>query len=336
MQPQVSIVLPFFNAAATLEETLDSIAGQTFGDYELVAVDDGSTDHSAAIVRGRQRHDSRIRLLQPAHGGVVRAMNHGLVAARAPLVARMDADDRMHPERLAAQVQYLDDRGNIDLVGSQVRLFPEEAIEAGFREYIRWQNGCITPEQISEQIYVELPIANPSVMFRRNVIVGLGGFRDGPFPEDYELQLRLHHYGRRMAKIPRVLLEWRDSPSRLTRNHPRYGRAAFDRARAWYLARDPRLSPSRNLAFWGAGRKTRLRTRHLLGHGLRPTAWIDIDPNKIGNTIEGVPVVDPEWLARPERPFVLSWVTNHGARDLITQRLEQLGYRSGRDYLMVG
>ncbi len=332
----VAVLLPFYNAATTLSETLDSIQGQTLERFTLVAVDDGSSDGSADIVRERMRHDPRITLLQPGRQGVVGAMNSALAHCISPLVARMDADDIMHPQRLAQQAEYLGAHTDIDLVGSRVRLFPEALIQDGFAEYIRWQNACLSPDEIAHNIYVELPIAHPSVMFRREVVLAAGGYRDGDFPEDYELLLRLNQRGSRMAKLPDVLLEWRDSEGRLTRTDSRYEREAFDRIRAKYLALDPRLQRSRPLAFWGAGRNTRKRVAHLLDHGFQPSVWIDIDSRKIGNIIQGAPVVAPDWLKRQEKPFVLSYVNNHGARELIATELQGLGYRAGSDYLMVG
>jgi len=334
--PTVAVLLPFYNAAETLEETLDSIQAQSLQQFTLIAVDDGSDDGSASIVQNRMRNDSRITLLQPGHQGVVGAMNCALNHCQSPLVARMDADDIMHPERLEKQATYLQQNPDIDLVGSRVRLFPEEQIQGGFAEYIRWQNACLSPETIAHNIYVELPIAHPSVMFRREVVHIAGGYRDGDFPEDYELLLRLHQQGRRMAKLSDVLLDWRDSGGRLTRTDNRYSREAFDRIRAEYLARDPRLQHSRPLAFWGAGRNTRKRVANLQEYGFRPSVWIDIDPKKIGNIIDGVRVVEPAWLVREEKPFVLSYVSNHGARDLIAAELQAMDYHEGHDYLMVG
>lgn len=328
--------MPFFNAGPTIGETVSSILGQSFGAFELIAVDDGCADDSVERLLEAACGDPRLRLLRPGRRGIVGAMNYGLLQARGEFVARMDADDRMHPERLRLQAEYLRAHPDVGLVGSRVRLFPEELIEGGFREYIRWQNGLLSPEAIAADIYVELPIANPSTMFRRELVVELGGYRDGDFPEDYELMLRLHHEGIAMAKLPEVLLDWRESPGRATRTDPRYTADSFDRVRAAYLACDRRLHRPRPLAIWGAGRRTRRRVDFLLGYGFRPDLWVDIDPKKIGRSIGGAPVVGPEWLRRRPRPLVLSYVTNRGARRLIAEFLEELGYRRGEDYLQVG
>ena len=335
---RVSILLPFRDAQATLDECLDSIDAQTFPDYELLAIDDGSRDASAGRVARRAARDARIRLVRQPPLGLVAALNRGLQAARAPLIARMDADDRMHPERLAAQVAALHADPRLGLIASRVRAFPDDAVRAGLREYLRWQNACCAPADIADEIYVESPFAHPSVMYRRAPVLAAGGYRAGDFPEDYDLWLRLQRRGVKMAKLPRVLLDWRESPGRLSRTDPRCAREAFDRLRAEHLAADPRLR-GRPLAYWGAGRKTRRRSKLLIERGFAPAAWIDIDPRKLGNRLRGVPVVPPDWLARePQgpRPFVLSYVANHGAREDIARRLAQMGYRRGEDYLMVG
>lgn len=336
MSTSITILLPFRDAAPTLPECLDSIEQQSLRSFELLAVDDCSQDHGPQLVRERARRDTRIRLLSNPGRGLVAALNYGLRRASKPLIARMDADDRMLPERLALQSQYLIQHPGVTLVASQVAAFPEHHLLAGFREYLRWQNQCLSAAQVAEQIYVESPFAHPSVMFRREPVLTVGAYREGEFPEDYDLWLRLHHAGHFMAKIPQVLLHWRDSEKRLSRTDPRCSRDAFDQLRATYLARDPRLRSDRPLAFWGAGRKTRRRANLLIQRGFPPTVWIDIDPRKIGNRLRDVPVVGPEWLRRRLRPFVLSYVTNHGARDWIVRYLQRLGYAPGRDYLCVG
>jgi glycosyltransferase involved in cell wall biosynthesis len=335
--PAVSVVLPVYNARDTLEACLDSIYAQTMNDYELLILDDGSADRSSEIARRRARSDSRIRLFSDHHRGLVAQLNAGLALARAPLIARMDADDLMYPHRLARQCAHLERHSELALVGCGVEVFPRQRVGAGMRTYVDWQNRCVEPDEIANAIYVESPIAHPTAMFRAASLRAMGGYRDGDFPEDYELWLRFHHSGLAMGKVREVLHRWRQRPDSLSRQDPRYVRAAFDRLRAHYLALDARIAGHRRLAFWGAGRRTRRRCSLLIERGFRPSVWVDVDPQKIGNRLAGVPVVGPEWLAAQAcRPFVLGYVAAHGAREQMQAYLRNLDYRAGRDYLMVG
>ncbi len=336
--PAVSVLMSARDASATVDACLCSIAAQTMDDFEVVVVDDGSVDDTPHRVEAFARRDSRIRLLKRGRRGLVAALNEGLGVCRGSLVARMDADDRMYPRRLACQREYLQAHPGVDVVGSRVRAFPEEQLGEGMREYLRWQNRILSPASIAADIYVESPLTQPSATFRRQTVTDLGGYRDGDFPEDYELWLRLVAAGRRIGKCPQTLLHWRQREDSYSRTDPRFSRRSFDGLRARYLASDPRLNQGRELVIWGAGRVTRKRCRHLLERGHRPCAWVDVDGRKIGGCIDGVPVVSPEALQNPGsgRPLVLVYVATHGARDTIAARLELMGYRRGRDYLCVG
>ena len=335
MKPaEVSVLLPFFNAEKTIQECIASILCQTFEDFEIVAIDDYSTDASAYLLN--QFRDGRLRVIKNSNTkGLVSALNFGLDQCRSDFIARMDADDIMHPQRLLKQFQCLGSRPGLALVASQVKKFPESNIKAGYQEYIRWQNACLDADDIKNQIYIESPFAHPSVMFRKSVVIDIGAYRDGNFPEDYDLWLRMCHGGYEMVKIPEILLEWRESETRLSRVAPQYRRQAFDQLRANYLAQDERIK-DRQLAYWGAGRKTRQRAKHLIEKGFAPSVWIDVDPRKIGNLINEVRVQEPAWLDREDKPFVLNYVSNHGARDFTHDYLESIGYKSGIDYLDVG
>ncbi len=335
--PLVSVLLPFHNAADTLADCIDSILVQTLADFEIIAVNDFSNDASLQILQAFC--DDRIKIIDNEHRGLVPSLNTGLAYCRAPLIARMDADDIMYPDRLAKQYEYMRRHCDVVLLAARARKFPEATIRNGYREYMRWQNSVLSHEDINNQIYIESPFAHPSVMFRRDSVIAAGAYRHGGFPEDYELWLRLLHMGHRMEKLDEVLLDWRESEQRLSRVSDNYSRNAFDRIRAEYLSRDKRIHNKR-IAFWGAGRKTRQRARHLIVKGYEPVVWIDIDPKKIGNRINGVEVVEPAWLeqfnADGNKPFVLNYVTNHGARDISRHYLQRIGYISGQDYLEVG
>jgi glycosyltransferase involved in cell wall biosynthesis len=335
--PLVSVLLPFHNAAETMAECIESILAQTLTGFEIIAVNDFSSDDS--LDRLQQYNDGRIKIIDNEHRGLVSALNTGLACCASPLVARMDADDIMYPDRLMKQYEYLCEHHDVVLLAAQARKFPEASIRNGYREYMRWQNSVLSHEDIYNQAYIESPFAHPSVMFRRDSVIAAGAYRHGEFPEDYELWLRLLHAGHRMEKLAEVLLDWRESEKRLSRVSDNYSRSAFDMIRADYLSRDERIH-HRPIAFWGAGRKTRRRASHLLAKGYEPTVWIDIDPKKIGNRINGVEVVEPAWLDQSAvdggKPFLLNYVTNHGARDIVRNYLQRIGYVMGRDYLEVG
>jgi len=333
---KTSIILPVHNADSTIAECLDSICQQSLPDFELLVIDDGSTDQSITIIRDYQQSDHRIRLIEAGRVGLVKALNLGIEHTSGEYIARMDADDRMYSTRLEKQQQYLDSHPDTGLISCKARLFPETEIKRGYQEYMLWQNQCLTSEEIARQIFIESPFAHPSVMIRRSALNKVGGYRQGNFPEDYELWLRLHSLGIKMAKLNETLLDWRESPNRTSRIDPRYRQQAFDQLRATYLVNNDVIPKNRPLVFWGAGRKTRKRIQLLLDNGYDVSAWVDIDKNKIGKTIQGAPVHDHYWLEQEPKPFVLSYVNNHGARKLIIDALEKMGYQSETDYLIVG
>jgi hypothetical protein len=139
------------------------------------------------------------------------------------------------------------------------------------------------------------------------------------------------------AKVPQILLKWRESTNRTSRTDDRYGQDKFDNLRAYHLARDPRLNTARPLVVWGAGPKSRKRVQRM---GLKPELWLDVDAKKVGRSYLGAAVVSYEQLrsmcTMPVKPFVLSMVTNHGARLLIEKELQACGFARGDDYLMMG
>lgn len=327
--------MPCFNAAATLAEARESLAAQTLADWELVAVDDGSTDATRAALAAWAERDRRVRVLARPHAGILEALNAGLQACRAPLVARMDADDRAHPERLRRQVESLEAHPEITVLGCRVQGFPAGQVREGFRIYLEWLNGLLTPEQIAREIFVESPLAHPSVVFRRQAVLDLGGYQERGWPEDYDLWLRLHLAGARMAKLPEVLLDWREHPARLTRTDARYAVEKFLRAKAHYLARGP-LHGRAAVAVWGSGPMGRRLAKHLARQGVPLRVFLDIDPRKIGRTRRGLPILSPAdlpgWWAGQTRPALLAAVGSRGARALIRRQLEAMGLREGQDW----
>lgn len=333
--PRVSVVLPVHNEEQYLEQAIESILRQSEKDFDLIVVDDGSTDSSPEILARFARGDSRIRHFRQPHGGIVAALNRGLAEARGDFIARMDADDVARPERLRLQADFLDHHPDTGLVASRVEYFGDKRSNRGLALFVDWTNSLIEPADIERYRFVESPFIHPSVMFRRELVERFGGYRDGPFPEDYELWLRWLERGVKMAKAPEKLLEWRERPERLTRTDPRYAVDAFYRTKAPFLYRWlERNNPHHpEVVVWGSGRTSRQRLRYLTDFRIQVTAFIDIDPRKIGYKIGGAPVLQPDDLPAPGECFALSWVGSRGARAEIEEQLAAKGYRIGVDYM---
>lgn len=334
-EPAVTVLLPVYNAAATLRAAVRSICSQTFSDWELLIVNDGSTDDSASIAQQCALNDRRITVLHRPHEGLVAALEAGLQQARGRYLARMDADDICYPDRLEKQVDMLEWDSELGLVGGLVEFGGDPAAHRGYALHVEWMNSLIKPEAIYLNRFIESPFAHPSVMFRRSLIDRYDGYRSGPFPEDYELWLRWMDVGVAVAKVKHRVLIWNDSPRRLSRQDPRYHPEAFYAMKAGYLARAvKRLLQGRSLYIWGAGRVTRKRAAHLEAHGLTPAGYVDIDPAKCLPGRQKHPAVLPQQLPPPDRAFVVSYVGKRGARALIRHALGLRGFVEGRDFLM--
>jgi len=327
------VLLPVRNGAPTLTRAIASIRRQTLAEWELVVVDDGSTDRTGDLLAAATREDARIRVIHQPALGLVAALNTGLAAARGTLVARMDADDESHPERLARQKAWLDARPELGVVSCLVEFGGDRVANAGYALHVDWLNHVRSAEEIGLNRFVESPLAHPSVMFRRNLVERLGGYRAGDFPEDYELWLRWLEGGIAMAKVPEVLVTWHDTPSRLSRSDPRYGPEAFFRLKAEYVARHLARIGRTTVWIWGAGRPTRKRAAMLTAHWVNIAGYIDVDHKKTGVRIAGVPVLAAEDLPPADGRFILSYVSKRGARDWIRGELGRRNYVEGRDFL---
>jgi glycosyltransferase involved in cell wall biosynthesis len=336
--PIVSVVMPCYNSAGTVDASLNSLACQTLTDFEVIAIDDGSSDATPSILEAWSRLDKRIQVHHQSHQGIIPALNKALACCQAGYVARMDADDRCHPQRLEKQVEYLDDHPDIGVVGSLVTGFPTQQVRGGFRVYLQWLNSLVSDAEIRREIFVESPLPHPSVTFRLEAVATVGGYRDQGWAEDYDLWLRLFLSGVHFGKVPQVLLEWREHPERLTRRDSRYSLENFLRAKAHYLIPGP-LKGRDAVIIWGAGMMGKRLSKHLLRAGAPLVAFVDVDPKKIGRTRRGLPIIAPEDLPGRwnglSKPVLLAAVGARGARELIRDQLNEFGLREGRDWWAV-
>jgi len=334
----ISVLLPVCNGAACVGEAIRSILAQSFPRFELLIIENGSTDGTREILQQWASRDPRIRLTCLPEADLPGALNRGLALARGRFIARMDADDVSRPERLALQLRPLELSPETGLVSCLVRHAGDSQAQAGYASYVDWINSLQTHEQISLHRFVESPLAHPSVLFRHELAGRFGAWRSGDFPEDYELWLRWLEAGVRMEKVSETLLDWGDPPGRLSRTDARYSRRAFFACKAPYLKRWLNAAPigGRKILFWGAGRETRIRLRKLQQLGVQAAGWVDVDYRKWGKRIAGLPVYSPAQLPPREECFVVSAVSSRGAREEIAGDLNSRGFIAGRDYVLAG
>src|SRR5512140_3228659 len=235
--PRVAVLMPARDAAATVRAAARSILRQTLRDLTLVAVDDGSSDGTAEVLARLAERDARLTVVASPARGIAAALGRGLARCDAEVIARMDADDLAHPRRLERQVEALTAAPALWAVGAQVRAFPRRHVRGGMLRYVEWVNGLVTPALVARDLLVEAPLVHPAAAIRRSALERLGGWRDGPFPEDYDLWLRTAESGGALTNVAEPLLLWRERADRATRTDPRYALARHVALKVSHLAR---------------------------------------------------------------------------------------------------
>lgn len=343
--PRIAVLLPAHNAACTLEAALESLRAQTCGAIRVIVIDDGSTDATPDLLRATRiawRHGPPLTAIRlETRAGIAGALAAAAAAAgEVEFLARQDADDTSRPQRLARQLQYLDEHPDVGLVATGIETVAPAGSTDGWRRYEAWLSACVTPTEIARGLWIESPLPHPTVMMRRTAYDAAGGYRERGWPEDYDLWLRMLRRGIPMAKLPEILYDWTDHPGRASRSLPAYAPEAFLACKAHHLARH---LGGRPVIVWGAGRDGRRASRAFLREGITLRAFLDIDPRKIGRTARGVPIHDAEiWMQeeaargpREDRPMVVAAVGTAGARALIRARLTAAGLEEGADFLCV-
>ncbi len=329
--PAISLLLPAYNAEATLAAALRSVQRQTEGDWECVVVDDGSDDGSERIAREFAAADARFRVMPLAHGGIVAALNAGAELCRGELLARMDADDLMARRRLELQRHALDGDASLAGVGCHVRFFPRQGMTDGLRNYERWLNAIGDESAVEREAFVECPLAHPTLMLRRSALK-LVGYRDCAWPEDYDLVLRLLQQGQKLGVVPERLLHWRDGAGRLSRTSTRYSLPAFVDCKAEFLA-SGFLRQVERYVLWGFGDTGKALAEALARRGKHPSTIVELHPGRLGQLIRGVRVIPPEALRNLARqPLVVS-VAGLKPRSEIRAALSDLGFAETRDFV---
>jgi glycosyltransferase involved in cell wall biosynthesis len=203
--PRLTVAMPAYNVEAFIADAIESVLAQDFADFEFLLLDDGSTDRTREIAETYARRDKRLRLVVRENRGIAASLNELIAMARAPLVARADADDICEPTRFSAQVAFLDDHPDYGIVGCQAALID------GAGRPVRHDSTQVpcTHEEIVSALPTYSAFYHPAVTMRRDLVLAVGGYRKAySDADDYDLWLRLSEVTR-MANLPDVLIRYR-------------------------------------------------------------------------------------------------------------------------------
>jgi glycosyltransferase involved in cell wall biosynthesis len=202
--PPLSVIMAVYNAAPTIRASIESIQAQSFSDWEMFVVDDGSTDGTSELLLDIQTRDDRVRVFrQDKNHGLASALNAAIQRSNSPLIARMDGDDWAFPERFELQVRFLTEHPNVDVLGTAAETI-SRANEPG--PVLRYPERH---EQLVRSIFKRNPFIHPSVVFRREFITRMGGYSvELRRAQDYDLWLRAYRSSR-FHNLPQVLLRYR-------------------------------------------------------------------------------------------------------------------------------
>ncbi len=327
----VSILLPFHNAGPALGRAIDSILDQLFVDRMLLLIDNASTDGSRAMAMDLAKIDPSIHVLEEPVIGIAHALRTGLMQAHTPFIARMDADDISHPERLSRQMAFMEAHPEIGVVGTRTSFVSTVPEHRGMRAFVEWQNAILTPHDHYIKRFVDVPLAHPSVLFRRELVERHGTYSTDPLPEDHELWMRWMDAGVRFAKLPEVLLTWNDHPARLSRTHPNYDRSTFFRTKARWMAKWLRRKlDGRPVIIAGTSAACLERAGILEAEGIPFHAFTDVRRRDLPGRL----FIDHDELPPPGEAFIISFISQRGTGDRIAAYLGGRGLVEGVDFLL--
>jgi glycosyltransferase involved in cell wall biosynthesis len=326
----VSILIPVKNTAHFLTECLESVLQQDYEAWEVLAVDDHSTDGSYALVESFTLRDHRIRLLRNDGDGIIHALRVAYANSSGRLITRMDSDDIMPACKINAMAKDLQRHGPGHLALGKVKYFSFRGISDGYARYERWLNRLTETGNNFSEIYKECPVASPCWMVFREDLDNAGAFLPDRYPEDYDLCFRFYETGLKCLPSKQVLHYWRDYDTRTSRTHPHYSQNYFLDIKLYYFLRLERI-PGKTLAIWGAGFKGKAIARQLTDGG-HEFVWFCDNPNKVGKKIYGTTLLHfSELAAYPGAQSIIT-VANAGAQNEIRAFLGSLGQKPMRDY----
>jgi glycosyltransferase involved in cell wall biosynthesis len=311
----VSILMPVFNAGPYLDKCLNSILEQSFQDWELIAIDDHSTDDSLSKLCSFEKKDRRIKVFTNRGNGIIHALRFALQQSSGAYISRMDADDIMATHKIETLYQSLKAAGPGHLSTGLVAYFSDEELGEGYRHYACWLNELTLTNEHYHHIYKECVIPSPCWMIAKDDLIRVGAFEFDRYPEDYDLCFRFYQHQLKVIGNESLLHYWRDHGERASRNQEVYADNFFMPLKMEYFLRLD-YDPSRQLLIWGAGKKGKRMAQWLKSQEV-PFTWICNNSKKWRQTIYGCSLYPPEKILSFQQVQILVAVASPDGQEEI-------------------
>ena len=325
--PTISILMPVHNAGDFLSECLVSIVAQTYTNWELIAVDDFSTDNSLSILKEWVAKDLRISVLENSQKGIIPALQLAFETSKGDYISRMDADDKMPINKLELLMGAMPlDKKTI--VTGMVRYFSDSPVSEGYVRYETWLNSLISAKNHWQNIYRECVIASPNWLVHRSCFEDCFGFEQLNYPEDYDMVFKWFEHGFSVISVPEVTHLWREHPNRTSRTVEAYQQKAFFQLKTRYFIQNHWSNKKFQLI--GRSEKGKLVASILLENNL-DFDWFDVNASKITTLILGKEIRDIEQLDANLISILTVWPAHEKMQIEITQYLSKKGLELGRN-----
>ncbi len=281
---KISILLPFRNAAPWIEETVQSILNQSYEYWELIAVNDHSTDETARLIE--EFEDSRIQIIMNSGEGIIPALQTGLNAATGDFISRMDADDIMPSNKLEALLSATE-KGRCIATG-KVQYFSDFVVSEGYKKYEHWLNERVDQKDHYDHVYRECVIASPNWLAPTKYLREDRIFEQLQYPEDYDMTFLWKKHRYKISTVDVITHFWREHPERTSRNSDVYDQASFFKLKLDWLRKTEK---GKTLGVFGAGPKGKLVVEQLKEH--YDIHWFDHEFEKYAAPVNGIKIEDP-------------------------------------------
>lgn len=316
----ISVLLPVKNASPYLLNCLRSISRQSYQFFEVICVDDGSSDDSPRILWDYSRNDDRFKVLKNPGTGIVDALSFAYLHSRGAYIHRMDADDLMPSSKLQNLLNTLLRANGRAVATGNVRYFSSSQVSQGYRRYEAWINNL----DFDEEMYRECVVASPNWLVHRNCFEEDIRLADIEYPEDYDLVLLWHRLGYRFHRHPSVTHFWREHPLRTSRQSATYQQRSFFELKTRRFVQNE-LCDGEHVQLIGASKKGKL-----VAHSLRKQrvsfSWFDL--RKQGD-VYGTKVCSLSELKRGRKSILTVWPLDESkrgeVRDFIQEKSLQFG-----------